>query len=231
MCYSLPAITTVFTAILVAQTPAASAATAPANPSQSLARPGNAAERFSQAEIRSFEQAPVSLTKAIGTAEASSHGSAIDASFVPANGAPLYDIKTVGNGMLWEGQIDAHTGQLVRRPASTPEAQLTAEQKAQVAEAARAKDSLREAVSTAEQGTGGKAISAALAQHEGKLAYDTETVRDGAVMMVSVDLRSGEVLGTRAVPSGTASGSSTAPAATLPGGASTDKSLGEPPPG
>ncbi len=79
-----------------------------------------------------------------------------------------------------------------------------------------------------------KAIDAVLATHDGKVVYDTEIVKNGAVAMLAVDPQNGQVVASQPVPpSGGAvgSGSSTpsAPTATLSGGASADKSLGKPP--
>jgi uncharacterized membrane protein YkoI len=221
---------------LIVATPTAFAQTSPANPAQTLTRPAKAAEHQSQAELRRFSQASLSLTQAISKGEEYSHGSAIEAGFAIENGQPVYRVKTVGKEGLWQGWIDADKGSLVGAPRSTPQAQLDAKQKAQLAQLQKEPITLAQAINSAEQKSGGKAIDAALTDRDGKLAYDTEVARNGTLEMLTVDARQGKVVASQAVPTsgGTAGSGGTsppAPSATLPRGASTDKSLGEPPPG
>ncbi len=228
--------TIVFGIALLGSMPASFAQTTPANPAQSLAQPGGAAQHESQDEIRSFEQAPVSLAQAIADAGNYSKGHAIEAAFALERGTPLYVIKTYGNGALWEGRIDANTGKLVGQPRNTPEGKLTATQQAQLSRLQSARDTLLQAVATAEQKTGGKAIDAVLATGQGgALNYAVETAKDGAVQVVMVDPQNAQIASVQpARRRGSASSGSSvppAPTATLPSGASTDKSLGEPPPG
>ncbi len=218
---------------LLAAMPAALAQTSPATPGQPVAQPGGATQHESQAEIRSVGQAPVSLSQAIADAETNAGGRAVDAMFAIEGGTPFYAVKTYGNGALRESRIDANTGRLIGPRQSTPEEQLTATQRAQLSQLQNARDTLAQAIVAAEQCTGGKAIDAVLAAGQGgKLSYHVQTVKNGGADIVMVDPQDGRIASVEAQPR-ESSGSSVppAPAATLPHGASTDKSLGEPPPG
>jgi len=213
------------------------AATAPGTPAQTFAQPANAALHENAVEIHDFEQVPISLRQAITTAEAASRAKAVDARFAVENGAPFYDIKTFGNGALWEGRIDARTGQILGTPLTTPQARLSDGQLTQLhwLEDTGAMP-LRRAVAIAEQQGGGKAINSVAISHQGKLAYATELVKNGTLERISIDPQNGRILARRAIrPGGTEMGSGSslppAPTATLPNGDSTDKSLGVAPPG
>src|SRR6185437_10236615 len=164
------------------------AATAPGTPAQTFAQPANAALHENAVEIHDFEQVPISLRQAITTAEAASRAKAVDARFAVENGAPFYDIKTFGNGALWEGRIDARTGQILGTPLTTPQARLSDGQLTQLhwLEDTGAMP-LRRAVAIAEQQGGGKAINSVAISHQGKLAYATELVKNGTLERISID--------------------------------------------
>lgn len=58
-----------------------------------------------------------------------------------------------------------------------------------------AKISLAQAISAAEQYTGGKAIDSGIENHDGKvLGYDVKVIKSGAVQQVLVDMGTGHVL-------------------------------------
>lgn len=197
-----PFLCSVLAAALAGAVPSipAPAATAPGAPAQAFAAPANAALHESFADIRDFEQAPISLRQAITTAEAASRAKAMDGRFTVENGLAFFDIKTFGNDLLWEGRIDARTGQVLGTPLTTPQARLS---DGQLTQFHWLEDTggmpLRRAVAIAEQQSGGKAINSVAISRQGKLAYATELVKNGRLERISIDPQSGRVLARRAL--------------------------------
>ena len=71
-----------------------------------------------QADIQPFEQAKLSLTltQVIAKAKDQRQGKTLEARFEVWHGKPVYFIRTSAANQLWEGRIDANTGDLVGRP-------------------------------------------------------------------------------------------------------------------
>jgi uncharacterized membrane protein YkoI len=153
------------------------------------------------AGVADVTRVPVSLPQAITIAEAMSHADAVAARFAAEPGQPLYEVDTFGNGVKWQGRIDATTGRLLGPPVTTPEAGLGA------TEAERlmwlhdtASVPLRRAVEIAERQSGGKAIASTLTSAQGKLAYATKVVTGDRVETLRIDPQNGRILANRATP-------------------------------
>lgn len=150
-------------------------------------------EHESRLEVQAFGRAKASLADAVSAAEKHSRGQALDVSFEENHGQPSYQVKTYQAGQIWEGRVDASSGQVVGQGKTMDEAKLDNEDMAEISALKRAKTTLSDAVKAAERKTGGKAIDAGLEAAGGKVAYEIETVRNGALRRVRVDPQSGKV--------------------------------------
>jgi uncharacterized membrane protein YkoI len=172
---------------------------APAFAAQQSTRPAAAeqevnAKQPSKAELRAFEQVKVSITNAISAAEKHSNGAkVIDASFDAANGAPVFKVKTYTNNSVWEGMVDAQSGQVVGDGKATPESELDREDHAELMGLRQATTTLAQAVDVAEKRAKGKVISAGLEETNGKIVYEVMVVKNGSVRKVVIDPKTGQV--------------------------------------
>lgn len=175
-----------------------------AAPNRTTAQAGSetSTEHENKAELQAFGKVQVPITQAIQAAEQHSHGKALDASFEDRNGKPAYRVKTYKSGSVWEGAVDANTGKVTGQGKTTPESKLDAEDKAELVAFKGAKVSLTDAVRTAEQKDGGKAIDAGLEARNGGVAYELELVKSGAISTATVDPQSGKLATRRSKGSG-----------------------------
>jgi uncharacterized membrane protein YkoI len=171
---------------------AAFAAT-PINAAQPTAEREQKPVHESEAEVQAFEAVKTPLSGAISIAETHSGGKALDVSFENRHGKPAYRVKTLQNNQVWEGLVDANSGQIIGRGKSTHESKLDREDKAELAGLRTAKTTLAQATATAERQSGGKAIDAGLEETRGKVAYEVEIVKDRRVRTLTVDPGNGQV--------------------------------------
>lgn len=157
-------------------------------------------EHESQAEMKAFAGAKVPLIDAIAAAEKHSNGKALDVSFETNRGHPAYKVKTYQNGTVWEGMVDATSGQVVGQGKTIEESKLDREDKAEIDGLKGAKTSLADAVKTAEQKVGGKAIDAGLEETGGKVAFEMEIVKNGRTQRMMVDPQRGQIASASATP-------------------------------
>jgi uncharacterized membrane protein YkoI len=150
------------------------------------------AEHASKAELTAFEKVKIPIANAILAAEKYSNGGqVIDASFDAGNGNPVYRVKTYQNNSVWEGTVDAQSGQIVGTGKTTPERQLDQEDKAELNGLRQATTTLAQAVDTAEKRAAGKTISAGLEETKGKIVYEVMVVKNGSIQKVTIDPTSG----------------------------------------
>ena len=128
-------------------------------------------EEESKAEIQAFENAKVSLSDAISAAEKHTQGKAMDAAFADYNGAPAYQVKTFQHGAVWDGIIDATSGEVIGDGETTSESDLERDDKAELAAFKTASQTLLQALKAAEEHAGGKAIDGGLEEVGGKVVY------------------------------------------------------------
>jgi uncharacterized membrane protein YkoI len=162
-------------------------------------RPSAAADQeitsTSAPDLRAFAKAKVSIASAIAIAIKHVNGSkVIDVSFNGSNGKPVYKVKTYQNSSVWEGLIDAQSGQVIGEGKSTQESQLDEEDKAELAGLQQAATTLEQAVNTAERRVAGKAISAGLEETKGKVVFEIMIVKSGSVQKIVIDPKTGHVV-------------------------------------
>jgi uncharacterized membrane protein YkoI len=177
-----------------------------ANPNASTTKAAdeNKTEHENKAELAAFQNIKMTLGNAISAAEKHAGGKALDVSFEDKGGTPAYNVKTYQNNAVWEGKVDANSGQVIGQGKTIPESQLDQEDKAELTGLHNAKVALAQAVGMAEKHANGKAIDAGLEERNGKVAYEIEIVKNGAIQTVMVDPASGQVTAAQA-----GSGSST----------------------
>jgi uncharacterized membrane protein YkoI len=153
------------------------------------------AEHASKSELNAFDQVKVPITSAISAAAKHASGRVIDASFDAGNGKPGYKVKTYQSNAVWEGIVDAQSGQIFGAGTTTQESQLDKEDKAELAGLQHATTTLAQAVDSAERRSAGKAISAGLEETNGKIVYEVLIVKDGSTQKVVIDPKTGQIAG------------------------------------
>jgi uncharacterized membrane protein YkoI len=145
-------------------------------------------------ELKSFETVKVSLAEAIKIA-ASKHRDAkvIDVSFDSQTGQLAYKVKTYQGNNVWEGAVDAWTGQIIGEGTTTPVSKLDEEDLLELAGLQKASIDLSRATALAEEKGSGKAISAGLEETNGRIVYEVTIVNNGTATKYVVDPRSGQI--------------------------------------
>jgi uncharacterized membrane protein YkoI len=153
------------------------------------------AEPANEADLKAFSQAKVSIVSAIAAADKhGGKGKVIDVSFDAGNGKPVYNVKTYQNGSVWEGVVDARSGQVIGVGKTTQESLLDQEDKAELAGLQQAAVTLAQAVDTAEKRVSGKAMSAGLEETKGQIVFEVMIVKNGSVQKIVIDPKTGQVL-------------------------------------
>jgi uncharacterized membrane protein YkoI len=145
-------------------------------------------------EIKSFEAAKVSLAEAIKLA-ATKHRDAkvVDVSFDSQAGQLAYKVKTYQDNTVWEGAVDAWTGQIIGEGTTTPVSKLDEEDQLELAGLLKATIDLSTATALAEERGSGKAISAGLEETNGRVVYEVTIVSKGATTRFVIDPRTGQI--------------------------------------
>ena len=145
-------------------------------------------------EIESFEKAKVSLAEAIRIA-AKKHKDAkvVDVSFDSQAGQLAYKVKTYQDNNVWEGAVDAWTGEIISEGMTTPVSKLDEEDQLELAGLLKASIDLSTATALAEEKGSGKAISAGLEETNGRMAYEVTIVNQGTATKYFVDPKNGQI--------------------------------------
>jgi uncharacterized membrane protein YkoI len=145
-------------------------------------------------EIKSFEAVKVSLAEAIKIA-AKKHRDArvVDVSFDSQAGQLAYKVKTYQDNNVWEGAVDAWTGQVIGEGTTTPVSKLDEEDQLELAGLLKATIDLSTATALAEEKGSGKAISAGLEETNGRVVYEVSVVNKGATTKFVIDPRTGQI--------------------------------------
>jgi uncharacterized membrane protein YkoI len=145
-------------------------------------------------EIKAFEAAKVSLAEAIGiAAKRYRDARVVEVSFNSEAGQLAYKVKTYQENNVWEGAIDAWTGQIIGEGTTTPVSKLDEEDQLELAGLLKASLDLSAATALAEEKASGKAISAGLEETNGRIVYEVMIVKDGATTKIVVDPRNGQI--------------------------------------
>ncbi len=144
-------------------------------------------------EIKSFEAAKVSLAEAIKIA-ANKHKDArvVDVSFDSQAGQLAYKVKTYQDNKVWEGAVDAWTGEILGEGTTTPVSKLDEEDQLELAGLQKASIDLAAATALAEQRGSGKAIAAGLEESNGRIVYEVTIVKERATTKFVIDPRTGQ---------------------------------------
>ena len=145
-------------------------------------------------EIKSFEAAKVSLAEAIKIA-AKKHKDAkvVDVSFDSQAGQLAYKVKTYQDNKVWEGAVDAWTGEILGEGTTTPVSKLDEEDQLELAGLQKASIDLSAATALAEERGSGKTISAGLEETNGRIVYEVTIVSKGATTKFVIDPKSGQI--------------------------------------
>ena len=145
-------------------------------------------------EIKSFESTKVSLAEAIKIA-AKKHEDAkvVDVGFDSQAGQLAYKVKTYQDNNVWEGAIDAWTGEIISEGMTTPVSKLDEEDQLELAGSLKASIDLSTATALAEEKGSGKAISAGLEEANGRIVYEVTIVDKGATTKFVIDPKSGQI--------------------------------------
>lgn len=154
------------------------------------------AEHVPTADINAAKSAKVSLTDAINAAQVQDHGNVVSARFELRQGKPEYLIRAFDgkSGQEWVGHVDASTGKLIGQGETVPLSRLPKEDQQELTASQNSGTTLAQAVQTAEQQRGGKALAAGLSARQGKVSYRTELLQsNGRTQMAMVNPQSGQV--------------------------------------
>ena len=143
--------------------------------------------------LKAFEKTKVSLAEAIEIA-AKQHKDAkvVDVSFDGEADQLAYKVTTYQDNKVWEGSVDALTGEVIGKGTTTPVSKLEEEDQLELAGLLKASIDLAAATALAEEKASGKAISAALEANSGLVVYEVVIVKDGATTKVVIDPKSGK---------------------------------------
>ena len=145
-------------------------------------------------EIKAFAIAKISLAEAIKIA-ANQHQDAkvVDVSFDNQSGQPVYKVETYQDNNVWEGAVDASTGQIIGEGTTTPVSKIDEEDQLELAGLQKATIDLSAATALAEEKGSGKAISAGLEELNGRIVYEVMVVNNGAATRFVIDPRTGQL--------------------------------------
>ena len=143
--------------------------------------------------LKAFEKTKVDLAEAIKIAgKQHSDAKVVDVSFDDEANQLTYKVTTYQDNKVWEGSIDALTGDVIGKGTTTPVSKLDEEDQLELAGLLKASIDLAAATALAEEKASGKAISAALEANSGLVVYEVVIVKDGATTKVVIDPKSGK---------------------------------------
>jgi uncharacterized membrane protein YkoI len=159
------------------------------------AEPEIKAEKLSSARLRAAAGARLSVVHAISAAEKHSNGGKVlEAAYQPARSGSkaAYTLRTYQNNAIWEGRIDADSGQMSGPGKTIPESILDEEDKAELSGLQAASTTIAQAVRTAERHAKGKAISAGIEETKSGIVWEVVVLANGKARKVVVDPASGQ---------------------------------------
>ena len=103
-----------------------------------------------------------------------------------------YKVKTYQDNKVWEGAVDAWTGEILGEGTTTPVSKLDEEDQLELAGLQKASIDLAAATALAEQRGSGKAIAAGLEESNGRIVYEVTIVKERATTKFVIDPRTGQ---------------------------------------
>jgi uncharacterized membrane protein YkoI len=148
-----------------------------------------------KAKLKVLEHVKISIDDAISAVEGMKGGAVIGVRLDVRNGKPIYRVKTYQNNSVWQGMVDAQTGNMIGMGKTTPENQLDQKKRGELTELGQAYTSLGEAVVMAEDRDAGRAINASLGAVKGTIVFEVTVVKNDSVRKMAVDPTSGQPVG------------------------------------
>jgi uncharacterized membrane protein YkoI len=146
-------------------------------------------------EGANVETARLPVTDIVTVAEKLQPGAnVLDVSFEPKDGKPAYAVRTYANGKVRDAVIDATNGAVMDPGTDVDESALDAEDKAELAALKGAKIALRQAIASAEQANGGRALNAGLEQVKGRAVWEILVQNSTQSQQIRIDPVTGKVL-------------------------------------
>jgi uncharacterized membrane protein YkoI len=117
----------------------------------------------------------------------------VDVSFDSQGDQLAYKVKTYQDSSVWEGAVDAWTGQIIGDGTTTPVSKLDDEDRLELAGLQKASIDLATATALAEETGSGKAISAGLKESNGRIVYEVTIVSRDATTKFVIDPKSDRI--------------------------------------
>jgi uncharacterized membrane protein YkoI len=169
-----------FTFILLSWTPlahavadaATSGAQAPMDPQSATSNDPALSQEAIDRELDKFRRTEVSLHRALRIAEKIHPGSkTADISFEGGLDAPVYKVRTLQSGRIWELDIDGTTARVRNSVLFSTVQGLSESDRDSLTALTTVQLKMSDAIRIAERSAAGKAISGGLMNKDGKLAY------------------------------------------------------------
>jgi uncharacterized membrane protein YkoI len=139
--------------------------------------------------------ARLSAADIIAAAEQSQAGaSVLDVSLEPKDGRPLFVVRTYADGKIRDGLIDGTSGEIIDHGTEVDESVLDAEDKAELAALKSARITLRQAIASAENARGGRALNAGLEQVRGRAVWQILMKDPAQPQLIQIDPVTGKFL-------------------------------------
>jgi uncharacterized membrane protein YkoI len=94
---------------------------------------------------------------------------------------------------VWEGAVDAWTGEIIGEGITTPVSKLDEEDQLELAGLLKASIDLSTATALAEEKGSGRAINAGLEETNGRIVYEVTIVTKGTTIKFVIDPKSGQI--------------------------------------
>jgi uncharacterized membrane protein YkoI len=154
-------------------------------PSSSVTSSSQQLTAFSSEELKAFAGASVRMPEAIATAQKYSRGWVVEAKFDVTTETPVYKMRTYADAAIWEGEIDAVSGQVNGAGKRIPVNELDEDARSELSGVVRVPTaSLLQAVTLVENRVSGKVISAEVEEIDGENAYELILFKDGSLHRV-----------------------------------------------
>ncbi|WP_315725346.1 MULTISPECIES: PepSY domain-containing protein [unclassified Bradyrhizobium] len=161
-------------------TPEAGSSQAPSDPALSQVAIDRELERFRRTEV--------SLHQALRIAEKIHPGSrTADISFEGGLDAPVYKVRTLQSGQIWESDIDGSTAKVLNTVLFSTVQGLSESDRSSLAALTTVSLRMSDAIRIAERSAAGKAISGGLISKDGKLAFIVVVVSGKDLKQVTLE--------------------------------------------
>ncbi|WP_315784203.1 PepSY domain-containing protein [Bradyrhizobium sp. SZCCHNPS1003] len=121
--------------------------------------------------LEQFRTTRVPLSRAIAIAEHLHEGSKTADINFEISGPPVYRVRTIRNGRIWENVIDAKTGSISGKEIASSLKELDREDLANIVALKWIKQELSDAVQVAEKAADGSALAGGLMRQDGRLSF------------------------------------------------------------